>query len=176
MDVRFVAPDLERLDALKSEAIAIPVFEDERPLRGALGLIDWRLCGSVSKLILRGRLSGREGETLLLPARPRLTFEKLFVFGVGSRTHFDERALEVVTERMLSTLTRVRVRASVMALPGRALDLVSPARAMEVFLSVAANHPEHDEVTLIEMVDAARAMEPIVEREKRRARANAGSL
>ena len=34
MDVRFVAPDWENLDALRSEAILTPFFSDERPLAG----------------------------------------------------------------------------------------------------------------------------------------------
>lgn len=58
MEVSFVVPDLRRLDELKSEAIALAFFEDERPLRGAMGLLDWRLCGALSRLILRGRASG----------------------------------------------------------------------------------------------------------------------
>ena len=45
MDIRFLAPELRHLDALKCEAILAPFFSDERPLCGALGLVDWRLCG-----------------------------------------------------------------------------------------------------------------------------------
>ena len=174
MEVRFVAPDLRRLDALKLEAISIPFFEDERPLVGALGLVDWRLCGTISKLILRGRVTGRAGETVLVPARPRLTFEKLFLFGVGPRQELSESAFDATLGRMLTTLTRARVRASVLVLPGRASGLVPPDRAMERFLAVASAHPEHDEVTLVEDAEAQRAMAPIVERERRRARASVG--
>lgn len=171
MDVHFVPADLRRFDALRSEALAIPFFEDERPLAGALGLVDWRLSGFLSRLILRGRISGRAGESVLLPARPRLSFEKLFLYGLGPRSDFDERVLRDATSRMLGALSKARVRASVLVLPGRVLGLVSPVRAMEVFLEVAAAHPEHDDVTLVEESEAQRAMEPVVERERRRARA-----
>jgi hypothetical protein len=37
MEVRFVASDLRRLDALKMEALSVPVFEDERPLGAGAG-------------------------------------------------------------------------------------------------------------------------------------------
>lgn len=171
MDVHFVSADLRRLDALRREAISIPFFEDERPLSGALGLVDWRLLGFVSRLILRGRISGRAGERVLVPARPRLSFEKLFLFGLGPRARFDEAVVRDGTSRMLETLTRAHVRASVLVLPGRSLGLVGAVRAMELFLEVAAAHPEHDDVTLVEESDAQRAMEPVVERERRRARA-----
>jgi len=171
VDVHFVPPDLRRLDALKSEALCVPFFSDERPLRGALGLVDWRLCGLISRLILRSRISGARGETVLVPARPKLTVEKLLLFGVGPTAELDEQAFADGVAHMLTTLTRARVRASVVVLPGRALGLIPPVRAMEIFLRVAAGTEEHDEITLVEDADAQRSMEPVVERERRRARA-----
>ncbi len=171
MDVRFVAPDLRRLDELKSEALALAFFEDERPLRGALGLVDWRLCGQISRLLLRGRARGALRETVLLPTRPRLPFEKLFLVGAGRAGEVDERRFVDLVDWTLTTLDRARVRASVVGLPGRSLGRVPPQRAMELFLERAAAHPEQDQVTLIEDHDAQRAMAPVVERERRRVRA-----
>lgn len=171
MDVRFVPPDLRKLDAFKTEAISIPFFSDERPLRGALGLVDWRLCGQVSRLLVRGHISGDLHETVLIPARPKLSFDKLFLFGLGPRASFDEARFSACLESMLSALTRARVRTSVLVLPGRAFHLIAPDRAMELFLGIASSHVEHDEVTLVEDNDAQKAMTPVVEREKRRARA-----
>jgi hypothetical protein len=171
MEVRFVVPDLRRLDQLKSEALALPFFEDERPLRGALGLVDWRLCGQVSKLLVRGRARGATGETVLVPTRPRLPFEKLILFGAGKKDDLDAVRFVAIVERMLTTLDRARVRASVLALP-RHGDKVPAARAMEIFLVLAARHREQDQATLIEDADAQRAMMPIVEREKRKALAD----
>lgn len=167
----FVAPDLRRLDELKSEALALAFFEDERPLRGALGLCDFRLCGQLSRLLVRGRARGALGETLLVPARPRLPFEKLFLFGAGRIDELDLARFDLVVERMLETLDRARVRASVVGLPGRTSDRIAPVRAMEIFLARALAHPEQDEVTLIEDADGQRAMTPVVERERRRVRA-----
>ena len=63
------------------------------------------------------------------------------------------------------------MRSSVLCLPGRSLDRPEPERAMELFLSRAAAHPEQDSVSLIETADAQRAMAPVVERERRRERA-----
>ncbi len=171
MDVRFVAPDLRRLDELKSEALALAFFEDERPLRGALGLIDWRLCGQVSRLLLRGRARGGLRETVLVPTRPRLSFEKLFLIGAGRTADLDEGRFVEVVDWTLTTLDRARVRASVFGLPGRSLDRLPPHRAMELFLERATAHPEQDQVTLIVDPEVQRAMAPVVERERRRVRA-----
>lgn len=173
MDVHFVAPELRRLDELKIEALVMPFFSDERPLRGPLGSVDWRLCGRVSRLIERGIVTGKKGETVLVPARPRLPFEKLFLYGLGPRADFDYIANDTALNAMLGTLSRARVRASVLVLPGRAVGLVSPTDAMEAFLRIAENHAELDAVTLVEDVEAQKAMLPIVERERRRARASA---
>jgi hypothetical protein len=171
VEVRFVAPDLRRLDELKSEALALAFFEDERPLRGAVGLVDWRLCGQLSRLLLRGRARGELRETVLVPTRPRLPFEKLFLVGGGRADELDERRFVELVEWTLTTLDRARVRASVVGLPGRSLERVPAQRAMELFLERAAAHPEQDQVTLIEDLDAQRAMAPVVERERRRVRA-----
>ncbi len=170
MEIQFVAPELPALDALKCEAFAVSFFEDERPLAGALGLVDWRLCGAVSRLIQDGKVAGGAAEATLVPARPKLSFEKLFLFGLGPVGSFGEEMLVDATERMLSALDRARVRASVLALPGRALGLITPDAAMKVFLPLAARHTEHDEVTIVEPVEAQRLMRPMVERDRRRSR------
>ena len=173
MDVHFVAPELRRLDELKIESLVVPFFSDERPLRGPLGSVDWRLCGRVSRMNERGIVTGARGETVLVPARPRLPFEKLFLYGLGARADFDFEANDAAVDSMLSTLSRARVRASVVVLPGRVLGLVSPTVAMEAFLRIAEHHAELDAVTLIEDAESQKAMQPIVERERRRARASA---
>jgi hypothetical protein len=171
MDVRFVVPDWKSLDALHTEAILTPFFSDERPLTGVLGLIDWRLCGFVSRAILRGALRGEAGETVLMPLRPRLRMDKLFLFGLGPEQAFDESQLRAVTERMLEVGTRARVRAMAMVLPGRSTGRVSASSAMEGFVQAVARRRDQDEVVLIEPPEAQREMDPILQRERRRARA-----
>ena len=172
MDIRFVPPDLRRLDTSKGEAMSLPLFSDERPLRGALGLADWRLSGLLSRLILRGRVTGAAGEKVLVPCRPKLPFDKLFLFGLGPRSDFTEETFERATRAMFDTLARARVRSSVWVLPGRPFELIAPERAMELFLRIGGTDADaaHDEITLIEDQDAQKMMSPIVERERRRAR------
>lgn len=172
MDIHFVPPDLRRLDKLRSEALALSFFEDERPLHGTLGLVDWRLCGMVSELIHRGRIRGEVDECLLLPPRPRLPFDKLFVFGLGPQAQFDLDRFERVVRATLDVLARSRVRAPAIALPGRGFDAIEAGRAMECFLEMTLHAPEsHDEVTLVEHPDAQRAVGPLVEHARRRHRA-----
>src|SRR5262249_732244 len=78
MDVDFVAPDLRRLEAAtQAELVACAIWEDERPMTGLAGLLDWRLAGRLSRLARDGFLAGTLGEVLFVPGRPRLPFEKV---------------------------------------------------------------------------------------------------
>jgi hypothetical protein len=171
MYVRFAAPELKQIDALRCEALALPLFRDERPLSGALGLIDWRLCGFLSRMLVAEHIAGDSGETVLVPARPKLSFDKLFLFGLGPRAEFDAGRGERAIDHMLRTLARARVRTTALVLPGRNTSALSPPRAMELFIAVTARHEDHDELVLLETAEAQREMEPVVERERRRARA-----
>ena len=139
--------------------------------RRARRLVDWRLCGAISRILLRGRATGALGETVLIPAQPRLPFDKLFLFGVGRVSQFDDAVVDGVVERILDTLDRALVRTSVVSLPGRCTDRVRPEHAMKIFLGRAAMHPEQDQVCIIETAGGQRAMMPVVERERRRERA-----
>ena len=58
----FIASASQSLDQLQTELMVLPFFSDERPLRGATGLIDWRLCGTLSRKLMAGYLDGRFGE------------------------------------------------------------------------------------------------------------------
>jgi hypothetical protein len=171
VELRFVLPELRQLDAIPCEALAIPFFADERPPRGALGLVDWRLCGMISKMLVRNRIRGDYGETVLVPGRPRLNVDKLFLFGLGSGDPLEESVVEEVTENMLRTLTLAGVRSSALVLPGRSVDRFDPARAMELFIRRSAAYREHDEIMLVETAEAQKAMRDVLERERRRVRA-----
>lgn len=171
MHVRFALPELKQIDALRCEALALPFFSDERPLRGALGLLDWRMCGFVSRLILRGKIEGTPLETVLLPGRPKLSMDKLFLFGLGARADFDPALVERAIAHMLDVLARARVRSTALVLPGRSTGSIAAAKAMDAFVPLAMHRDEHDELILLEPAEAQREMESVIERERRRERA-----
>ena len=172
MEYRFVAPDLRRWDTLKMEAVALGLFEDDRPPHDALGLLDWRLCGYLSEQLAAGRVDGHRGERWLVPCRGRVPVEKLFVFGLGRRAAFDERVYREVLEDLLDTLAKARVRTALVALPGRAGGLISAEAAMDVLLELTRGASEHDELILIEEPEAQKEMERRIQQERRRVRAS----
>ena len=170
MDVHFAAPNLASLSELKTEALCLPFFLDERPMRGPSGLVDFRLCGRVSKLIASGRMHGELGEAVLMPARPRMFAERLVWLGAGVFAELDEARFRKLVHGTLTRLSDLRVRAAALSLPGRVRARFSPADAIDWFLEEASDFALRlDELTLLEPEDAQRAMQPRVERARRRA-------
>lgn len=79
LDASFAA-----LDTLEVETLALYLPSDRRPLRGVAGVVDWRLCGELSRALQSGGLTGKLGERLLMGTRGRIGAQRLLVFGAGS--------------------------------------------------------------------------------------------
>lgn len=170
MELRFVTPELARLDEIDSEVLACSVWSDARPSHGLAGLCDWRLGGRISDLEARGLLTGALGEVVLLPGKPRLTFDKLLVFGAGPRASFGEEAFHGVVQRMLATMEGLSARGLVVELPGRQDGLVPADRAADILLACASRKPEHDVWTLVEEADGKQRIVQHMIEERRRVR------
>ena len=91
--------DPRPIERIPAQLAAAGVFESERPLRGTAGRADWRLCGVLSDLARRGRLTGAAGEFTLVGCGGRMACERLLVLGLGPRSDFAADAFgRVVTE------------------------------------------------------------------------------
>src|SRR5215831_20221550 len=77
---------LDALDPLPVDTVCLFVTEDERPLGGAAGYADWRLCGQLSRLLVDGFLEGSRGESLLLPSAGRMGPGRVVILGVGPQS------------------------------------------------------------------------------------------
>jgi hypothetical protein len=170
VDLRFVLPDLRSFDASDTELLACGVFQDQRPMRGAAGLLDWRLSGRLSRLARRGFLLGELGEVVFVPGRPHLSFEKVLLFGLGARSGFGEGTFRNVVLHMMRTLAGLSVRRAVVELPGRAEGIVEPERACELVLECASDSDAHDAWWLVEPPDGQRLIAGRAQDERRRAR------
>ncbi len=170
MELRFVPPELSRLDEIDSEVLACTVWSDVRPSHGLAGLCDWRLGGRLSELERRGLVTGALGEVVLLPGKPRLTFDKLLVFGAGPRASFGEEAFRALVSRMLVTMEGLLSRVSVVELPGRHDGLIAADRAADILLACAGRKPEHDAWTLVEDPEGRQRIVQHMIEERRRVR------
>lgn len=170
MELRFVSPALASLDEIDSEVLVCAVWSDIRPVHGVAGLCDWRLGGRLSALMRRGELTGRLGEVAMVPGKPKLTFDKLLVFGSGSRDAFDDDVFRRMVAHMLATMEGLCARVGVVELPGRPDDRIPADRAADLLLAAAGRKPEHDVWTLVETADAKAAITQHMIEERRRIR------
>jgi hypothetical protein len=170
LDLRFTTPELRKLDLVGTEVIVSTLASDERPPHGVTGLLDFRLAGRISRLIQSGFATGRVGEVVLVPGKPKLPFDKLLLFGIGRQRDFNDPVFRAVLDKMLRTLEGLRARTAVVELPGRHFDAISPERAADILLESAGGQKEHDVWTLIEPLEAQRAITQHMIQERRRVR------
>jgi hypothetical protein len=159
----FLPLELSRWDTIgdaRPELFVAPFFADERPLRGAAGLADWRLCGRLSRLILAGRVSGDAGETTLLPAR-KLPFPRLVLYGLGPSEGFDEERFREAVRDIRRTVAGLAVTRWALSLPGRATGRLVARRAVELWLEQGA--PD-EEVWLFEAQAGQKEMSDLLAR------------
>jgi len=174
LELHFLPPELRRLDEAKVELCACSIWSDERPMRGLAGLLDWRLGGRLSALVKSGFLQGELGESLLMPGKPHVSFEKVLVVGLGSRTRFDDGTFRQSFAMIASALEGMRVRRAVIELPGRAGGAIEPESAITLALDCldsldsVAESPEHEAWWLVEDEASQRRVEKRVAEERRR--------
>jgi hypothetical protein len=151
VNVGFLAPELGRWDMLEGasapDALILTFFTDERPLRGAAGLCDWRLCGRLSRLLIAGRLSGTFGETTLYPAGRRLPFQRLVLFGLGAADRFDENVARDAARRLTTVMAGLGLERPALVPPGRSTGRLSARRALEIYLEEVAAAPAASEAS-----------------------------
>jgi Cytosol aminopeptidase family, N-terminal domain len=121
---------LETLDRLEGvDTLCLFVAEDERPLSGAAGLCDWRLCGQLSRLLVNGFFTGAADDPLLLPTNGRIAPGRIVVFGLGRRERLsDGPALGARLAAAASVLDRAGASSVALEVPG-AGRLEEPERA-----------------------------------------------
>lgn len=117
MTVDIVLNDIRKVEA---DAVIVGFYEDERPLKGQAGWLDWLLCGALSQLIIAGRMRGTVGDVALLTSRKKIPAEKIFLVGLGPKTGLTPETLT----QLLSLAARSAVDAGVKNV---AVGLSSPA-------------------------------------------------
>jgi cytosol aminopeptidase family protein len=170
MELRYVVPELSKLDQAGTEVLMLGLFSDERPPAGVAGLVDWRSAGRLSRVLLGGFATGDLGEVLMLPGKPNLPFDKVILFGAGKKSELDDGVFAALIERMLKTAEGLRTRTLVAELPGRHADAIPAERAAGILLEAAQGKPEHDVWTLVEGAAAQKAIGKYLQEQRRRAR------
>jgi hypothetical protein len=125
-------PSLESIDALSGvDALCLVVTDDDRPLQGAAGYLDWRMCGGISRVLLQGFFKGDRGEQLLMPTKGGLPVTKLFAVGAGPSAKLDESTFGLLLENAALMLKKAGCTSVALALPRCSLDDATRAEAVK---------------------------------------------
>jgi len=110
---------LEAMDAIRDvDALCLFVGEEERPLRGASGLVDWRLCGALSRVLQEKFFTGTPGDWLLLPTSGRFPVPRVFVAGVGRSRQLGSDGLVSALASAVQTLRKAGSQGVALEIPG----------------------------------------------------------
>ena len=101
-----------------ADTILALVPEDERPLRGDAGLIDWRLCGLISEHLRSGYATGQLGEAVLLPGDRPLSPARILLVGAGSAEARGGRPVLRAMRSAAAKLLMMRCPVALLACPG----------------------------------------------------------
>ena len=145
-----LAADLAKWDEADRDALVLPIFADERPLRGAAGLADWRLNGRLSRLLRAKKASGERGETVLLPPGRRLRFARVMLFGLGESKGYGEDRYRADVRRIREIAAQAGMESYAIQAPGRATGLIGARRALELWIDEADRDDRSADVTLID--------------------------
>lgn len=170
-----LVPDsLESLDALQAQVLVLPFFEDERPLRGAAGFVDWRLCGALSRKLMAGYLHGSFGEKALVASPGKIKVDGLLLVGLGKSAEFGIQAGEQACAMIWDSLSQASPSTVAIALPGRSMDLITPTDATQMWIAKAPARSSIEEIAIVERAEAHRTLESLFDGLRRQAESPLG--
>jgi hypothetical protein len=119
-DIHILDMDADRaLFEGELEGLVLTCYENERPLSGLVGLMDWRFNGAISDYIKQGTITGKRGECTYVPVTKKLMtkhqklYHLILVGGgnnhsVGKRDGVSDETFKLV-QKNLATLKLARL-------------------------------------------------------------------
>ena len=124
----------ETIDRQECQLVQAGFFEDERPLRGPAGLLDWRLNGAISREIINGRITGQFKETVIIPSSRWIQSPKILLIGLGSARRISYPKLREVSAYLLQTLLKIEVIDFCCSIPHSKPYPIECSKAVEVWV------------------------------------------
>lgn len=157
------------IDDIKTDCAILSFYEDERPLKGMTGLVDWRLCGSLSRFILDGNIDGHFGEILMFPERKwKLQADRVLLIGLGPKSQFSFETYSVTIRRILDSIFKLNINDFVLELPGLiGTDLDISLAATRFVEALAIRYREEQSllaklsVTIMAVSDQLKKLNPV---------------
>ena len=129
-----------RADAQECDLLVSGIFQDERPLQGTTGWIDWRLNGRLSRLVMSKKVTGDWKETTLIPSNRRIIPKMILLLGLGRTKEYSYLRLREIVPHLLETLKNLHPSSLCLSLPdGEERYNVDCGKLTEIFLEGVAD-------------------------------------
>lgn len=130
----------EGVDLQECDALVSGLFQDERPLKGSSGWIDWRLNGMLSGFLMEKRLTGDWNETTLIPSHGRVIPRMILLLGLGKVKDYSYLRLRELSPHLLGTLKNLNAYHICIALPYDERYNVDCGKSAEVLIEGIADY------------------------------------
>jgi hypothetical protein len=140
----------EKVDVQECNLLVIGFFEDERPLKGSSGWIDWRLNGLLSRFLIEKRLTGHWKEVTLIPSQGRVTPRMIILLGLGKVDEYSYLRLREICPYLFGTLKRLKASDVCLSFPYEENYNVNCGKLAEVLIEGIADCLDHERYPLNE--------------------------
>lgn len=149
----------DSLDEIENDLALVLAYQNVRPLRGQAGLLDWRLNGYLSDLIIQNRFQGNFGEALLMPSGGRVGAKELMILGLGDSKEIGDQNIPHYVSLILEKLLRKKNQSFCLSLSDLAKGMFEWRNTVRLFVSMLSGKEPDYHISLMEpesFVDDAR--------------------
>ncbi len=147
---KIVPADFQGIESLDSEVLLLPVFVEERPLKGVAGFVDWQLNGYLSGLVINRLFLPNDGGLLLFPTRATFPVPKILMYGMGKVKELTIPKILLHYRKIMEVLSRAKFISFAAPLPGSILSPLSVDDLATAWVQMINNHYSGENViTLI---------------------------
>ncbi len=93
-------------DRLEAESVVVLYFTDKKLLEGPAALLDWRLDGQLTQMLLRGDVLGKAGEHVMLQNNGKLKADWVLFVGGGKWAGLCEETHAALIRHMLKVASQ----------------------------------------------------------------------
>jgi hypothetical protein len=129
----------EEVDVQECDVLVTGFFMNERPPGGSTGLIDWRLNGILSRLLLEKKLTGEWKETTLIPSQGRVMSRMILLLGLGEVREYSYLRVRELSAHLLETLKKLDALDVCLSLPHEERYNVDCGKLAEVLIEGIAD-------------------------------------
>ncbi len=129
----------ERVDVQECDLLVTGFFEDERPLKGSNGWVDWRLNGLLSHFLIEKKMTGDWKEVTLIPSQGRMAPRMILLLGLGRVKEYSYLRLREICSYLLETLKRLKTSNVCLSFPYEESYNVDCGKLTEVLIEGIAD-------------------------------------